>query len=103
MSYLVTTEVTKAQADFTDILDFETQIVAERHAAVGTLLADAEVAGDLLTTDTLFVEDGLDYKATITSEWLDQATYESNFNDAAAQEEITRVEAAGYEIVRSLP
>ena len=103
MSYLVKTNISKAKVDFIDILDFETQIGQERHAAVGSLLLDAEALGDLLTSSGVFVEEGINFKAVISSDWVDQATYETYFNDAVSQEEITRIEAAGYVVTRDLP
>ena len=101
MAYVVTTEIKKAKTFFTDINDFEVQLSSERHQAVGDLLSAAEAAGDLISTTSSYSEDDTDYKGVIVSDWKDQTTYETYFNDAAAQEEINRIEAAGYNIVRS--
>ena len=103
MAYLVVTDITKAQADFTDIDDFAAQLQTERGAAVAALLDTALGNGDLVTTSTVYAEDGDDFKATITSDWLDQLTYDTHAADSESVSEIATVEAAGYTLVINTP
>lgn len=103
MAYLVTTEITKAKADFTDIDDFAAQLQTQRGAEVEAILDTALVDGDLISTLTEYAEDGDDYKATITSDWLDQSTYDTNVALPESVSELAAVETAGYTIVINTP
>lgn len=103
MAYLVTTEITKAQAGFTDIDDFAVQLQTERGASVASLLDAAVISGDLVSTSTAYVAEGDDFKATISSDWLDQSTYDTHAADPDAVSEVAAVESAGYALVISVP